>query len=259
MFRNVVVGATLALAATSAHGSLVTFETTPTGGTPVDNANLTTPYNVTGGTVSFFFDANANNILDAGDVAPKFEARGDSDSDPQGFASNKNGGFDHPATTGMGNWFLRQPDGIGVLPGPFIIDYNVSQTIDALSGQIWDIDATPLFNEQWRVDVLDSHGAVVATELSPVGILQSDPSSLDSLPWAFSFSGLAARSSDVDKVRLTFIGTKTDGIGLTFDNFNAFEAAPTAAPEPGSAMLFGMGLGALALAARSRSRRRTDG
>lgn len=256
MLRCAGIALTLSLLATSARASLITFETTPTGATPVDNAVLVTPYTVTGGTVHFFFDTNGNNTFEAGvDVNPQFEARGDSDGDPQGFASNKMGGFDNPAGGNLGNWFLRQPDGIGVLPGPFIIDYDVTQTINALSGEIWDIDATPSFTEQWRVDVLDSGGIVVATELSPLGILQSDPASLDSLPWAFSFTGLAALSSDVDKVRLTFVGTKTDGIGLSFNNFNAFEAAPTtAAPEPGSAVLFGLGLGALAMSARSRTR-----
>ena len=38
----------------------------------------------------------------------------------------------------------------------------------------------------------------------------------------FSFSGLP---SGVDKVRITFIGTKTSGLGLAFNNFSPDTAA----------------------------------
>ena len=118
-----------------------------------------------------------------------------------------------------------------------------NQVIDALSGEIWDIDSGG-GTEQWRVDVLDSAGNVIATQLSPLGLLQNDPNSLDSLPWVFSFSGLTALSTDVDKVRLTFVGSKTDGIGLSFNNFDAFNAASSAAaiPEPGSVAALILGL-----------------
>lgn len=220
-----------------ARADLITFETTPTGATPVDNAPLAAPYAVNGGTVRFFFDTNGNNVHDSGDVNPRFEARGNADPDPQGFQSTKNGGQDRPAGGSLGAWFLRQPDGIGALPGPFIIDYDVAQPIDALSGEIWDIDSTPQATERWRVDVLDSAGSVVATQLSPLGILQTDPASLDSLPWTFMFTGLTQLSLDVDKVRLTFVGTKRDGIGLSFNNYSAFEAVP----EPGSLALIAVG------------------
>jgi hypothetical protein len=240
------------LGAESAHaGLMIGFENTPGGNTPTDNASLDTPYAIDGGTVRFFFDVNGNNVYDAGDVDPSFEARGNADAGPQGFVSTKNGGQDLPAGGDLGNWFIRQPDGIGVLPGPFLIDYDVSQTIDSLSGEIWDIDSASAQNtEQWLVEVLDSAGSVVASKLSPLGLLQSDPSSLDSLPWTFTFTGLSLLSTDVDKVRMTFVGGKTDGIGLSFNNFSPF----TAVPEPSSLALGGTGLALAGLAYLRRRR-----
>jgi hypothetical protein len=210
-----------------AHADLINFELTPNGETPVDNSVLDTPYSITGGRVRFFFDANRNNTFDEGDQHSRFEARGNQDASPQGFRSTKHGGSDRTTAASMQDWFLRQPDGIGMLPGPFIAEYDVAGPIDALSGQIWDIDAAGpngARTEQWLVEVLDSADNLVASLNSPLGIAQADPTSLDSLPWVFSFNGLTEISTDVRKVRLTFTGTKTDGIGLAFDNFNATQA-----------------------------------
>lgn len=251
MVRALLILSALTLGAAHAQADLVTFETTPLGLTPRDNASLGRAYSITGGTVRFFFDTNGNNEFDPDtDVLPVFEARGDADGDPQGFHSSKNGGSDRPAGGNLGGWFIRQPDGIGptsngTLPGPFLIDYNVTRTIDGLSGEIWDIDsAAPNATEQWLVEVLDRSGNVVDHRLSPIGLNQNDPASLDSLPWTFMFSDLTSKSLEVDKVRLTFVGTKPIGIGLSFNNFSAFEAVP----EPSSVALLGLGLGGLVLA-----------
>ncbi len=125
-----------------AAASIIDFETTPSGATPVDNATLATPYNLAGGgTVDFFFDTNGNNVFDSGgDARGLFEAYGADGSDgfanaTTGIADTANGGL----AGQLGNFFLRQPVE-GTVPGPFIIAYNTTQTITALSGEIVKTD-----------------------------------------------------------------------------------------------------------------------
>jgi hypothetical protein len=226
--------------------NIIDFETTPSGATPVDDAPLATPYNLAGGgTVNFFFDTNGNNVFDSGvDARGVFEAYGQDGTDgfanaTTGIADTANGGL----AGQLGNFFLRQPVA-GTVPGPFIVAYNTLQTITALSGEIWDIDGSQGGTEQWLVDVLDASNNVLTSQLSPLG----NSLALDGLPWTFAFSGLPA---GVDKVRLTFVGTKTSGIGLAFNNFS-----PTAAvPEPGGASILALGA-AISLLKFARRRRR---
>ncbi len=204
------------------HAQLIDFETTPAGGVPADNAPLATPYNLTGGgTVGFYFDVNLSNAHDAGDTNSLFEAAGQDGSD--GFVNSVTGINDDAAAgfaAQLGGFFVRQPIN-GTVPSPFLIDYNTSQTITALGGEIWDIDgSTALGTEQWLVEVLNASNVPLATQLSPLGVNNA----MDAMPWAFSFSGLP---TGVDKVRITFVGSKTQGLGLAFNNFY-----PMTAPEP---------------------------
>ena len=242
-----------------AHAGVVTFEQTPNGATPVDNALLSGAYAIDGGgSVSFYFDANGNNRFDAGvDVLPAYELAGD--ADPQtGFFNSTLDRYDiagpgHAAQ--LGQYFLRQPTGLSVLPGPFIVAYATSQVITALSGEIWDIDGNPdptqptFGTEQWRIDVLDSAGSVLASQLSPIGTQPTGP--FDAAPWTFSFTGLTAGA---ENIRITYVGTKTSSIGLAFNNFS-----PTVAvPEPETHALFALGLVALGLAVRHRAAHRSS-
>lgn len=216
---------------TRAPAGTITFETTPSGGTPVDDALLTAPYTYSGGSVRFFFDANGNNRYDPGvDVFPNFEHIGDDGTN--GFDSNTVG-IPDTARPGyeaqLGAWFVRPP--AAPLPGPFIAAYTSTTPIRALSGEIWDIDARNGNTEQWRVDVLSNAGGVLASKLSPLGV-DNGPSSLDSLPWTFAFEGLPDGVADV---RLTFVGSKTGDVGLAFNNFSP----DVAVPEPSSLGLVG--------------------
>lgn len=215
-----------------ANADLLTFETTPNGASPIDNAALTTAYNVPGGTVRFFFDVNGNNTYDpATDQSPEFEQVGDSDP-ANGFQSNTGPAVHDTARPGyetqLGSFFLRQPNGVGNVPGPFIAQYATTAVITELSGEIWDIDgAAAAGTEEWRVEVLDHAGNVLASQLSPLGTTAGQ-NSLDSLPWTFQFTSLPA---GVEELRLTFTGTKTD-VGLAFNNFS-----PTTIPEPAALLL----------------------
>lgn len=222
--------------ATSA-AAVINFETTPAGALPTDNLVLSTPYSITGGgTVQFYFDDNGNNSYDPGiDDDPIFERVGQEGSDA--YTSSISGSADTAApgfAPQLGFFFLRHPLPFS-LPPSFVIDYNTSQTITGLSGEIWDIDGSSLSNtEQWLVEVLDGSSNVLATQLSPLG----SSTAMDSLPWTFAFSGLP---TGVDKVRLTFVGSKTTGIGLAFNNFS-----PTVAiPEPSLLVLTSCGVGLL--------------
>jgi PEP-CTERM motif len=247
MRRPIILTASLllvALIAPLAFGQLIDFELTPSGAAPVDDGTLFTPYDIAGpGTVRFFFDTNGNNSFDPGtDGLPVFEAAGPDVLD--GFV-NSTLGLNDTAMPGyaaqLGGFFLR-PVQPGSVPAPFIIDYDTPLVISALSGEIWDIDGGS-GTEKWQVDVLDAANNVLVTQFSPLGVGPA----LDGLPWTFAFSGLPA---GVDKVRLTFIGTKTSGVGLAFNNFQ-----PYTAPEPSTFVLLGVGLPLLAVAAWKRRRR----
>lgn len=246
-------------------GDMITFETRPNGSTPNDDDVLRNPYMLSdGGSVRFFFDrpdANGvyNNTYDARwDALPVFEQVGTDGTD--GFlATNAGDGVHDRAPKGsgfgpqLGQFFLRQPDPIGVLPGPFIIAYDTTQTIREFSGEIWDIDAVQggRLYEQWRVDVLNASGSVLATRLSPKGLPAAAPGSLDSLPWVFGFKDLP---DGVSAIRITFEGTKTGGIGLAFNNFSPTYAVPgSVVPEPSSVVLLGAA-SAVGLVAAARRR-----
>jgi hypothetical protein len=227
--------------------AVIDFETTPSGAAPSDNAPLSAPYNIVGGgTVTFFFDSNGNNSYDPGtDVQPIFEAYGPDGSDgfsngTLGLADTANGGL----AGQLGNFFLRQLQP-GTPPPPLIADYNTSQIISGLSGEIWDIDGGLAGTEQWLVEALDGSNNLLVSQLSPLGIGPA----LDGLPWVFSFPGLP---SGFDKVRISFVGTKVSGLGLAFNNF---DPTSSAAPEPGTLLLAVVAAGMLAAVARCRSRR----
>ncbi len=233
----------------SALAAVIDFETDPFGGSPVDDAALSVPYNLSGGgTVQFFFDTNGNLTYDSGiDTDPLFEAAG---NDANNAFTNNLLGVSDTANGGLagqlGRFFLRHPVP-GPAPPPFVVDYNTSQTITALSGEIWDIDGNQGGTEQWLVKVLDGSNNVLASQLSPLG----NNLALDGLPWVFSFTGLP---TGVDKLSLTFVGSKTSGIGLAFNNFNPF-----AVPEPSSVVLMVAGAISIAGARRRHLRRRAKG
>lgn len=235
-------------------GDMIDFETRPNGSAPVDDMRLAAPYALSGGgSVRFFFDTNGDDAYEQGvDVLPRFEEFGeDDDGGLDGFVSSTVGTrtFDRPRrgyAAQLGRFFLRQPDGIGEIPGPFLIAYDTTQAIREFSGEIWDLDG----GERWRVDVLNAAGSVLRTLLSPQGV--GGPDGLDSLPWLFGFKDLP---DGVKSIRLTFVGEKTDNIGLAFNNFSpTFAVAGSVVPEP-SALALMASATALGLAAAARRRR----
>jgi len=238
----VLVPATLSILA-PASAALIDFETDPTSAPTVDDYVLNSPYPIVGGSVSMYFDNNTNFTFDAGDDYPILEQIGTDGTDA--YTSTVGGGSDLPTlatASQLGNFFMRHVSP-GPPPGNLVIDYNTVAPIPSLSGEIWDIDGASQATERWRVDVLDASNSILATQFSPVGNTLAG----DSLPWTFVFTGLPA---GVDKVLIRFVGTKTNSIGLAFNNFSPVEAVP----EPGSVVLIGLGAIALVAVGARRSR-----
>lgn len=150
-------------------------------------------------------------------------------------------------TPGLGEFFLRTgtsiDDGGPTVNNPLLqIEYDTP--VSAASGEIWDIDGTSETNtEQWELEVFLS-GSSVGTLTSPEGT-SNGAGSLDGLPWAFSIAGFG----DFDRIDFNFIGSKTSGIGLAFDNFNADSAS---IPGPASLALLGLGLAGFGAVRRIR-------
>ncbi len=253
MRRTCILVCTALLVVSLVHLSIaatIDFESRPDGSPTTsadDDQPIGAPYAISGGgTVRFFFDNNGNNTFDAGDDDALFEQVGTDGN--EGFSSSFWGGSPDlaapPFGPQLGNYFLR---GVtpGAIPPPFIVDYNTAQTITELSGEIWDIDGQSQATELWLVEVLDGANNVLTSQYSPLG----DSLALDSRPWTFAFTGLPV---GVDKIRITFQGTKPNGtVGLAFNNFS-----PTIAlPEPSSIALLVVGLAPLGVLIARRRRR----
>ncbi|HVT27215.1 MAG TPA: hypothetical protein VHE81_04285 [Lacipirellulaceae bacterium] len=233
-----------ALAATwVSAASIIDFETTPASLTPVDDAPLSslTPYLFPGLQVSFGIDSDSNGSVDTDAV---FEHAGLNPGEPPnaGFSGSSGTDTADPGFTAqLGNWFLRSPVG-GSDFGLFVITYSGSTTITAASGEIWDIDGTmtpggqPGNTEEYTVRAYDAANNLLATQVSPLGILSTPFAPLDGEPWTFSFSGLSA---GIAKITVDFTGTKPMGIGLAFNNFNPTGAA---VPEPAGLLTLAIGM-----------------
>lgn len=82
-------------------------------------------------------------------------------------------------------------------------------------------------------------GGVIDTIISPDGIDETLPTSLNAKPWVWSFNHA---SNDIYSIAIEFSGTASK-VGLAFDNFSPASAV---VPIPAAAWLFGSGLIALA-------------
>ena len=220
-----------------ANAAVIDFETTPGGGAPTDDLSLpiSSPYVFPGLNINFGIDGDSNGVVETNAV---FEHAGLDLFEPP------NGGFSGSAgtdtadagfTAQLGNFFMRGPTG-GADFGLFVITYSGSTLVTAASGEIWDIDGTALApggtgnTEEYTVRAYDSANNLIATQVSPLGVLTSAIAPLDGRPWVFSFTGLSA---GIAKITIDFTGTKPAGIGLAFNNFN-----PTGViPEPTTFLL----------------------
>lgn len=246
LFLTAVVWANSAFA-------VVDFETDSLGGTPTDDGLVLGMFTDSGVQITFGFDGDNNGSVETPAVfeqAGTYQGEGTNIGfqgyDGTTIADTADSGFGGQ----LGNWFLRGST-FGMPFGRFVIQYSSPFPVTAASGEIWDIDGRlPVGpeTEQYRVEAFDSSNNSLDVIFSPVGTHMSDEplAFLDGRPWVFSFSGL----SDIDRIDITFIGTKTSGIGLAFNNFYP----TTAVPEPTMLSLATFG-GCALMAVRRRVRR----
>lgn len=130
------------------------------------------------------------------------------------------------------------------------MQFDYDSAVTGASGEIWDLDENRYGTEQFTVTAYDANGAVVAGLTSPDVSYDDD---LDGLPWSWSLSG-----DDITQVVMEFVGTRTNYLGLAFDNFDynssngSATATSHAAPVPGA---FPLGLLGLAFVAHRRKRK----
>ncbi|MEM9249290.1 MAG: hypothetical protein AAGB05_11425 [Pseudomonadota bacterium] len=188
------------------------------------------------------------------------EAVGTADSGPQGFvrdATRRQDEVDPGLEDRIGTFFLRTGGEIEDRnfrdEAVFRISYDIVP-YDFISGEIWDIDGNASQGtEKWRVDAFDALGVLIGSVSSPTGV-STGAGSLDGDVWTFAFNDANVDGGipNVAWIDFSFIGTKTRGLGLAFDNFTTGEAPPAIMPLPGGLPLLAAGLGLAAWSARRR-------
>ena len=226
--------------------AVVDFESTPLGGTPTNDGPVIGPYTDSGVQISFGFDSDNNGSVEADAIFELFSTDGSEGTNIGFQGSNGTDTADLGFASQLGRWFLRSPTP-GMNFGRFVIQYSSPFPVTAASGEIWDIDGQlpdGTFTERYKVEAFDSANTSLGVIFSPIGTLTSTIAPLDGRPWVFSFSGILG---DIDRIDITFVGTKPMGIGLAFNNFYP----TTAVPEPTMLTLAAFG-GFLLMAMRRR-------
>lgn len=223
---------------------LIDFESNAFGGIPNDNGiiGLNDTFMADGVSVRFGFDTNGDGALDSHGVFEK--VGGGKEQGNSGFLSSYGKKYDIAATnyqSSLGQFFLRQKQAYRPF-GTFHIIYDAINPVTSASGEVWDIDGNNKNTEQFIVEAFNG-GQSLASILSPLGD-STNSRSLDGKPWVFGFNGL----SDITRIEISFVGSKTKGIGLAFNNFSPIEDISTnthSVPEPSTWVILALGLVAL--------------
>jgi hypothetical protein len=227
----------------NAYAGLIDFETTALGSIPNDNGiiGLTDAFMADDVAVSFGFDTNGDGVVDSNGVFE--QTGGGKERGNSGFLSSFGSKYDIAAPgfeSLLGRFFLKQKN--SYLPfGTFHIIYYAVNPVTAASGEIWDIDGGNKASKTERFLVKAFNGdALLDSILSPLGLKNKGDSTLDGKPWVFGFTGL----SDITRIEISFMGTKTKGIGLAFNNFSPVEdlSKSVSVPEPSSLAMFALGM-----------------
>jgi hypothetical protein len=231
---------------------VIDFETSPDGNVTVDEAVLANPYIIDGVTVEFGFDTNGDNAIDTNAV---LEDSLDNAGGTNGFAND--GIADNADTAAdklqLGDFFLRQQSQ-GTPFGTFIINYTSGLNVTAASGEIWDIDGNSVSKSEEYTVTAWNNATLLDTIVSPEHITKNTVNDLSGKAWEFGFSGL----SNITQIRIDFTGTKTNHIGLAFNNFSPVTDISIPVPAPASLGLLLAGLFTLLRSRRAAQLRQNN-
>jgi len=238
--------------------SMVSFE----GGGFSDNQSIVDPPGMptfTAGTMVF---STIN--PDEPDLGLVVEEYGSADGDPQGFLRDQGGGndvVDAGLEGRIGQFFMRPSRNIEdrnfVNEPIFRIEFTEAP-FGFVSGEIWDIDGNDTQGtERWQIDAFDAGDMQIGSILSPLGTTTGG-SSLDGDVWEYVFAAGngslfgGAVAADIARIDFTFVGSKTLGTGVGFDNFTV-----GIVPLPAAGWLLLGGLAALGGLSRAGAGRRS--
>jgi hypothetical protein len=218
----------------SSQATLINFE----GGSYTDNQTLNTPVelldsmgNASG--VTLTSTAGTMTVEEAGSSDPAL-----------GFVNDQLGSedTDQDANFDLDSYFLRTTAALSTNLNNFnpVFTLNFLNAASTVSGQIWDIDGNNTQGtEAWKLTAFLADSST--TEIfSPVGT-NNNAGSLDGKAWEFMF----ASSIGITSIEFAFVGTKTTGIGVAFDNLEY-----TAVSAPTTAMILLIGLAYLGVSRR---------
>jgi hypothetical protein len=223
-----------------AQAGSITFEDGNYGVTAADNMSITTNYSSAGVTfrTGAYGDTNYGSFAGSAylekmgnDADTGFNYNGSTaDTVSTNAGSNALDGLNQSArNTLMGSYFLRTASLVG---DSLAVLYGAA--VSEASFELWDLDGVSsdkaerwsikAYNGDWLTPVLSQQTAMIDNDY--------DVSSYDGQVLVIGLSG-----ATFDRFVIEFTGTKTDEVGLAFNNFNSTEAVP----EPASVAMIALG------------------
>jgi hypothetical protein len=215
--------ALLGMISVAAYAQTITFEPDsnglfPDGSVVSDDTAISNQYLRSG--VLFAFDNDMDGFPDM-DGYPFLEKIGDDGMN--GFLVTTDSGnykdyADGGTTAQLGQYFLRTAAvAPNTAPDTLLVSYV--NPVKQASGEIWDLDASEVDYEQWTIEALDENRQVITNVTTPAGIHYDLADSLDGLPWSFNI-GMGDTTNEISALRFVCSGTRTQYIGLAFNNFS---------------------------------------
>jgi hypothetical protein len=229
--RGIINVAFLSVLASFANGQTITFEPDakgclPDGTIAADDIAISNQFLRSG--VIFGLDSDMNGIPDTNSFPYLEEVGGDgTDGFGVGYPNILWDYASNGTSNQLGQYFLRTLDVSGA-HGTEVLLISYVTPVTKASGEIWDLDSDMTrswMHEQWCIEALDNNSQVITNLLTPVGPHYSGPDSLDGMPWPFEIK--TGESNKISALRFVFVGTKTNSIGLAFNNFSPVDGQGT--------------------------------
>jgi len=192
----------------SVFGQTIDFESVPGIPAPIDGMAISNQYEATFGVSFIFEDGHFPYLAKVGPPRTAFQG--------------PNGGDDNvQPNQGVGEFFLTDDfvtNNLGTAPAPLLVTYTTP--VAAASGVIIDVDEAPGGVERWIVEALNTNNVLLVS--NRVTVNNAFSGNGKATPWSFQ-----RPTSDIQRIRIWYNGTKANGIGLAFDNFSpALPVAP---------------------------------